>query len=209
MGLQWWPIKKHHQKRRLFSQATFGHTSYRKIPENYRNTGIPVKNTGTCEIHLLKKPILALIEKRIYREDNLEKPRGQWSSCEQRRLIRRLIWVFTGRTGLIVLKVFSKFSWSLFPQISFIPLFSAASDLGLHCLHRSVCVPIFRFFKSSICASFVCISDEKRLYKLCFFSPEAVSGHNFTRCYHYKHVVSSCGAREMLCCDCRIVRVFQ
>ena len=30
-------------------------------------------------------------------------------------------------------------------------------------------VPIFRFFKFLICASFVCISDEKRLYKISVF----------------------------------------
>ena len=72
-------------------------------------------------------------------EDDLDKPRGQKNSCEQRRLICRLIWVFPGHTGLIVLIVFSEFSWPLFFQVSFIPLFSMASDLGLHCLQRPVC----------------------------------------------------------------------
>ena len=54
-----------------------------------KNTVIPVKT-----------PILALIKKQIYTEDELEKPR--------------------------------------FPQISSIPLFSAASDLDLRCLHRPI-----------------------------------------------------------------------
>ena len=101
-----------------------------------QNTLILQKYRNTCERNLLKKPILALVKKHIlYSEDDLEKPRGQISSCEQRRLSHRLIWVFTGCTGLIVLKVFSKFSWFLFPQSNFIPLICAASDLGLHCLH--------------------------------------------------------------------------
>ena len=70
------------------------------------------------------------------------KPKGQRSSCEQWKLNCRLIWVFTGCTGFIVLKVFSKFPWSLFLQISFILLFSATSDSGLHCLHKPICCNI-------------------------------------------------------------------
>ena len=70
-----------------------------EILEYYQNTGIPMKNTGIP----VKTPILALIKKRIYSEDDLEKPGGQ------------------------------------FPQISFIPMFSVASDLGLCCLHRPIC----------------------------------------------------------------------
>ena len=50
----------------------------------------------------------------------------------------------------------------------------------------SVCIsisdPMFRFFKFLVRASFVCISDEKRLYKINFFSPEKVSRHDFTWC---------------------------
>ena len=74
---------------------------YRKIHEKYRNT---------CERHLLKTSILALIKKHIHSEDDLEKPRGKRSSYKHRRLICRLILLFTGCTGLIVLKVFSKLS---------------------------------------------------------------------------------------------------
>ena len=82
---------------------SFGHMTYQntRILLKYQNTCEKYRNT--CERHLLKKLLLALIEKRIYLEDNLEKPRGQSSSCKQRRLIRRLIWVFTGHTGFFVL----------------------------------------------------------------------------------------------------------
>ena len=68
-----------------------GHTTYRntRILLKYRNTHEKYRNT--CERLLLKELILALIKKRINSEDDLEKPRGQRSSCKQRRLIRRLI----------------------------------------------------------------------------------------------------------------------
>ena len=90
---------------------------YRNTREKYRN-GIPVKT-----------PMLALIKKRIYSEDDPEKPRGQFPyspklvsfPCS----LRRLIWVYAVCIGLSV--------------------------------------PIFRFFKFLIRASFVGISDEKRL----------------------------------------------
>ena len=92
---------------------------------------IPVKNTGIT----VKTPILALIKKRIYAEDDLEKPRGYFPYppklvsflCS----LRCLTWVYVVCIGLSV--------------------------------------PIFRFFKFLICASFVCISDEKRLYKISLF----------------------------------------
>ena len=69
-------------------------TRLTQIPEYYRNTGIPVKNT---RIHV-KTPILALIKKRIYSEDDLEKSRSQFPyspklvsfPCS----LRRLIWVY-------------------------------------------------------------------------------------------------------------------
>ena len=46
-------------------------------------------------------------------------------------------------------------------------------------------VPIFRFFKFLIRASFVCISDEKRLYKISLFFSRRGFRHD-----HYEHVVS-------------------
>ena len=69
-------------------------TRLTEIPEYYRNTRISMKNTG------MKTPILALIKKQIFSEDDLE---------------------------------------NAFPQISFIPLFSVASDRGLCSLHRPIC----------------------------------------------------------------------
>ena len=61
-----------------------GHTTYRntRILPKYWNTREKYKNTS--ERHLLKKPILALIKKPLYLADDLEKPRGQRSSCKQR-----------------------------------------------------------------------------------------------------------------------------
>ena len=70
-----------------------GHTTYRntgilpKYKNIRKNTGIPVKT-----------PILSLTKKRIYSEDDLEKPRGQFPysaklvsfPCS----LRRLIWVY-------------------------------------------------------------------------------------------------------------------
>ena len=64
------------------------------------------------------------------------------------------------------------------PPISFIPLFSAASDLGLRCC-IGLSIPIFRFFKFLIRASFVCISDEKRLYKISLFFSRLGFRHDF------------------------------
>ena len=49
-------------------------------------------------------------------------------------------------------------------------------------------VPIFRFFKFLICASFVCISDEKRLYKISVFLPKGFPAT--ISCDRYEHVVS-------------------
>ena len=100
-------------------------TRLTKILEYYQNTGIPMKNTGIP----VKTPILALIKKRIYSEDDPEKPRGQFPyspklvsfPCS----LRRLIWVYAVCIGLSV--------------------------------------PTFSFFKFLIRASFICISDEKRL----------------------------------------------
>ena len=137
---------------------------YTGILLNYRNTREKYRNT--CERHQLKKAIQALIKKCIYSEDDLEKPRGQRSSYEQRILIRRLIWVFTGRTGLIVLKVFSKFSWFLFPQISFIPL--------LYPRHtKFVGVYSFRFSVRPLVRSFVRSSFRHRVkvFALKFIRP--------------------------------------
>ena len=100
----------------------------------YRNTGIPVKNTGIP----VKTPILALIKNRIYSEEDLEKPRGQFPYSP--KLVSfpcslwRLVWVYAVCIGLFV--------------------------------------PIFRFFKFLIRASFICISDEKRLYKMFVFLPK-------------------------------------
>ena len=131
---------------------------YRNTPEKYRNTS---------ERHLLKKPILALIKKRIYLEDDVEKLRGQRSSCGQRRLIRRLIWVFTGRTGLIVLKV-SKFSWSFSIKLVSFPC-SLCRLIWVYTVCIGLSVPVFRFFKLLILLSFMCISDEERLYKVSLF----------------------------------------
>ena len=76
-----------------------GHTTDRNtgILPKYRNTR---ENTGIP----VKTPILALIKKRIYSENDPE---------------NRPI--------------------PLFPQINFISLFSAASDLGLRCLHKPIC----------------------------------------------------------------------
>ena len=99
-----------------------------------KNTGIPVKT-----------PILALIKKRIYSEDDLEKPRDQFPyspkvvsfPCS----LRLLIWVYSV------------------------------------CIGPSV--PIFRFFKFLICASFICISDEKRLYKISLFFSRRGFHHDF------------------------------
>ena len=85
--------------------------------------------------------------KRIYSEDNLEKPRGQFPYSPKLIsfpcFLRHLIWVYPVCIGLSV--------------------------------------PIFRFFKFLIHASFVCISGEKRLYKMSF-SPEEVFHHDFM-CY--------------------------
>ena len=134
-----------------------GHTTYRNIGilPKYRTHE---KYGNTCQRHLLKKPILVLIKKRIYSEADLEKFRGQTGSCEQRRLIRRLIWVFTGRTGLIVLKVFSKFSWSLSIKLVSFPC-SLRRLIWIYTVCIGLAVPIFRFFKLLIRASFVRISD--------------------------------------------------
>ena len=117
-------------------------TRLTQILEYYRNTGIPVKNTG---IHV-KTPILALIKKVIYSEDDLEKPRGPFS-CSPKLVsfpcsLRRLIWVLCCCIGLSV--------------------------------------PIFRFFKFLIRASFVCISDEERLYKIILFFYRWGFRHDFT-----------------------------
>ena len=100
-----------------------------------KNTRIPVKT-----------PILALIKKRIYSEDALEKPGSQFPyspklvsfPCS----LRRLNWVYAVCIGLSI--------------------------------------PIFRFFKFLIRASFVCISDKKRLYKISLFFSQEVSQHDFT-----------------------------
>ena len=64
--------------------------------------GIPVKNTGIP----VKTPILALIKKQIYSEDDPEKPRGQFPyspklvsfPCS----LRPLIWVYAVCIGLSV-----------------------------------------------------------------------------------------------------------
>ena len=144
----------------------FGHTTYRNIGRLLKyQTREKFRSTSK---HLLKKPILPLIKKRIYSEDDLEKLRGQRSSCEQRRLIRRLIWVFTSRIGLIVQKVFSKFSWFLSIKLVSFPC-SLRRLIWIYTVCIGLSVPIFRFFKFLIRGSFVCISDEKRLYKVSLF----------------------------------------
>ena len=127
-------------------------TRLTEIPEYYRNTWIPVKNTWIP----VKTPILALIKKRIYSEDDLEKPRGQFPyslklvafPCS----LRHLIWVYAVCIGLSV--------------------------------------PIFRFFKSLIHASFVCISDKKRLYKISLFFSWKGFPPWFHVTYRNEHVVS-------------------
>ena len=50
-------------------------------------------------------------------------------------------------------------------------------------------VPIFMFFKFLICASFVCISDEKRLYKLNLF----FSRSSFAPQFHVMLLLRACG----------------
>ena len=184
----------------------FGHATYRNIGilpkyqthEKYRNT---------CERHLLKTPILALIKKHISSEDDLEKLRGQRSSYEQRILIRRLIWVFTGRTGLIVPKVFSKLSWSLSIKLVSFPC-SLRRLIWVYTVYIGLPVPIFRFFKLLKSASFVCISDEKRLYKVSLF----FSRSGFPPRFHVALPLRAHGffmrGREMLLCDCCVFWVF-
>ena len=61
-----------------------------------------------------------------------------------------------------------------FPWISFIPC-SLRRLIWVYAVCIGLSVPIFRFFKVLIHASFVCISDEKRLFKISWFSPEEVS----------------------------------
>ena len=58
----------------------------------------------------------------------------------------------------------------------------------------SVCIsisdPMFRFFNFLVRASFVCISDEKRLYKISLFFSRRGFPPRFHVTYRYKHVVS-------------------
>ena len=76
---------------------------------------------------------------------------------------RRLIRVFTGHTGRIVPKVFPNFP---------VPHKLVSFPCSLQRLMRvyTVCLglsdPILRFFEFLMGASFVCFSDEKRLYDL-------------------------------------------
>ena len=135
-------------------------------PPKYRRTRKKYRNT--CERHLLNTPLLALIKKSIHSEDDLEKPRGQRSSYKQRRLIRRLILVFTGRTGLNVLKCFPNCHDSCSPKLVSFPC-SLWRLIWICTVCIGLSVPILRFFIFLTRASFVCISDEKRLYKLSLF----------------------------------------
>ena len=58
----------------------------------------------------------------------------------------------------------------------------------------SVCIsisdPMFRFFKFLVRASFLCISDEKRLYKISLFFSRRGFPPRFHVTYCYEHVVS-------------------
>ena len=72
-----------------------------------------------------------------------------WSDCVN-------IWVFAGRTGLIIQKCFPNIHIPCSPK-----LISFPRCLGLLIWVYTVCI-----FKILLCASFVCISDEKRLYNL-------------------------------------------
>ena len=146
----------------LISRVVLSHVhhTWQKCSDQLWNSGIVVtpptkilvKNTGIP----VKTPILALIKKQIYSEDDLEKPRGQFPyspklvsfPCS----LRRLIWVYAVCIGLSV--------------------------------------QIFRFFKFLICASFVLISDEKRLYKISLFFSRTSFPPQFHVTYRYKHVVS-------------------
>ena len=74
--------------------------------------------------------------------------------------------------------------------------------IWVYAVGTGLSVPIFRFFKFLICASFVCISDEKRLYKISLFFSQRGFLPLFHVTYRYQHVVSYCGSREMLLCDC-------
>ena len=79
-------------------------TRLTEISEYNGNTRISMKNTG---IHVpVKTLILALIKKRIYSEDDLEKPRGQFPYSSELVSfpcsLRRLIWVYAVCIGLSV-----------------------------------------------------------------------------------------------------------
>ena len=119
-----------------------------EIPEYYR---IPVKNTGIP----VKTPILALMKKRIYSEDDLEKPRGQFPySPKFHSLVHCGVW--SGSTLFVEAYLFQY--------------------LGS--------------FNFLIRASFVCISDEKRLYKISLFFSRKGFPPRFHVTYRYEHVVS-------------------